>query len=115
MTRSRRDDRLTLDQSQKLSKARVLGQGRALPIYLEDWELTKIVSVILSDVGQPELISDIPRLPASSDGDYYNLHLKWFSQKESGPDFIDLYLRCVEKIPDFETYFENLCELHKRR
>ncbi len=41
--------------------------------------------------------------------------LGWFAEPERVMDFITLYLECVETITDFETYFESLCELHKRR
>jgi hypothetical protein len=98
-----------------LSKARALGQGTALPIYLEDWELTKLISIILSDTGTTGLITNIPEIPANASGDYYNIALDWFSREESTRDFVTLYLECVDRILDFEIYFENLCELHKRR
>jgi hypothetical protein len=115
MTRQRRDQRLTLEQSRKLSKARTLGQTRALPIYLEDWELAKLISVILSDLGSYGLPCPTPQMPGPANGNYYNIVIIWFSQPEDIPDFIALYLECVGTIPDFEIYFENLCELHKRR
>lgn len=115
MKQQRRDQRLTLEQSKRLSKARVLGQGRALSIYLEDSELTKIVSVIISDIEEKELSKQLPELPPVANADYYSIPLNWFSQQENVTDFRSLYLHCADKISDFETYFENLCELHKRR
>jgi DNA mismatch endonuclease Vsr len=111
----RRDARFTLEQTKKLSKARVLGQGRALPIYLEDSELAKLVAVIADDVGSSAVRPHVPTLPASSRGDYYNIPLSWFSEEADVSDFASIYLMCIEAIKDFETYFENLCELHKRR
>ncbi|NJP06442.1 MAG: restriction endonuclease [Chloroflexaceae bacterium] len=107
---------MTLDQSKRLSAARVLGKTQALPIYLEDSELIRLISVILSDVNNQALIPYVLQLPSSADGDYYHTPLEWFLEPyEKNIDFVDLYLRCVNQIPDFETYFENLCELHKRR
>jgi hypothetical protein len=111
----RRDARLTLEQTKRLSKARVLGQGRALPIFLEDWELAKLIAVIADDVGNSTVRRHVPELPQSAQADYYNVSLAWFGEKVEVPDFASIYLRCVEAITDFETYFENLCELHKRR
>lgn len=116
MTRHGRDQRLSLEQSKRLSKARVLGQSRTLSIYLEDSELTKIISIILSDTGTLALSKRASNLPIPITSDYYSIPLEWFWQQEYiYPDFIELYLNCVSEVPDFETYFENLCELHKRR
>jgi hypothetical protein len=113
MTRHGRDPRLSLEQSQRLSKARILGQSRTLPIYLEDSELIKIISIVLSDTDNFALGH---HLPAFATRDYYSIPLEWFGQQEPiHTDLIDLYLHCVREVRDFETYFENLCELHKRR
>jgi hypothetical protein len=71
--------------------------------------------VIVSDVRNSDLATAVPSLPEVSDGDYYKIPLSWFSNASSDIDFGALYLRCVESVPDFDTYFENLCELHKRR
>lgn len=111
----RRDPRLTLEQTKKLSKARLLGQGRTLSVFLEDWELAKLAAVIADDVGDSSISSRVPRLPSSAGGDYYNIPLLWFSERVEIDDFVGLYLDCVQNIPDFDTYFESLCELHKRR
>lgn len=115
MSRPRRDTRLTLEQTKKLSKARVLGQGRAIAIYLEDSELAKLIAVIVDDVGSSAMRSHLPTLPKAARGDYYNIPLSWFAEPIEVKDFPGLYLKCVATINDFETYFENLCELHKRR
>ena len=112
---SHKDPRLTLDQRKRLTKARVLGQSRALSIFLEDAELAKIISVIAEDIGSSILKPYVPPLPPSAARNYYDIPLSWFAKKEDVKDFIALYLRCVEVIRDFDTYFENLCELHKRR
>ena len=115
MKGTRRDERLSLDQSKRLSKARVLGQARALSIFLENSELTKLVSVIVSDVSNMSLKSAVPQLPQAAEHDYYKVPLSWFSEVADAPRFETLYLQCVKQIPDFDTYFQNLCELHKRR
>jgi hypothetical protein len=47
-----RDKRLTLEQSQLISRARTMGIATATPIYLEDSELVRITIVILKDVEQ---------------------------------------------------------------
>ena len=113
--RRRRDTRLSLEQTKRLSKARLLGQGRALSIFLEDAELAKLVTVIAEDVGNTSLKHRLPPMPVESDGSYYNIPLLWFSEPLGELDFTSLYLDCVEEIEDFDTYFEGLCELHKRR
>jgi len=115
MIRPRRDPRLTLEQSKRLSKARQLGQARAIPIFLEDSELMRLLSVIASDVSNAPLQTALPSLPPESSGDYYKVPLSWFSAPAGAADFPALYLRCAQTIQDFDTYFENLCELHKRR
>jgi hypothetical protein len=113
--RIRRDVRLSLEQSKRLSRARVLGQATALPILLEDWELGKLVAVILSDTGHSFLSAELPALPEMAAGDYYKLPLRWFTERAEIKDFVSTYLRCVGEVPDFDTYFDCLCELHKRR
>jgi hypothetical protein len=54
-------------------------------------------------------------LPTEAAGDYYRIPLTWFNQKQNVDDLFGLYLKCVEIITDFDTYFESLCSLHKRR
>jgi hypothetical protein len=110
----RRDGRLSREQSKRLSKARVLGNATALPILLGDCELEKLFAVILSDTGH-QLAAELPALPEAAGGDYYKLPLGWFDEKTEINDFIATYLRCVGEVPDFDTYFDCLCELHKRR
>jgi len=115
MKMTRRDARLSLEQSKRLSKARVLGLATALPILLEDGELAKLSAVILSDTGHKLLAAELPALPEGSEGDYYKIPLGWFAEKAEINDFVATYLRCVGEVPDFDTYFDCLCELHKRR
>lgn len=113
--RTRRDSRLTLEQTKSLSKARVLGQGRALSIFLEDAELARLAAVAVEDVGASIMKSYVPALPSAAKGNYYDIPLAWFAEPGAVHDFIDIYLRCIETIEYFDTYFSNLCELHKRR
>jgi hypothetical protein len=110
-----RDHRLSLEQSKRLNRARLLGTGRDITINLSDHELLKILTVIASDNQRPDLLAALPTLPARSGGDYYRLPLQWFSEPETGPALIETYLRFVDGLEDFETYFDCLCELHKRR
>lgn len=110
----RRDNRLSLEQTKRISKARLLGQGRALSIFLEDGELAKIVGVIERDVGLEGALDRLPHdaRPAQR---YYETDIGWFAGLLEVDDFVSLYLEAVDKIGDFETFFECLCELHKRR
>jgi hypothetical protein len=115
MRKPRRDIRLSLEQSKRLSAARLLGQGRALPIYLEDCELAKLIWVILNDLGKTDLARGIITPPRVSCGGYYSVPLEWFAGPFNIEDFIAFYLECADQIADFDTFFECLCELHKRR
>jgi hypothetical protein len=115
MRKPRRDPRLSLEQSKRLSAARLLGQGRALSIYLEDCELAKLIWVVLNDVGRLELASGIVNPPRTHETGYYLIPLEWFSESFNLDDFTAFYLECARYIPDFDTFFECLCELHKRR
>jgi hypothetical protein len=110
-----RDQRLSLEQQKRLSRARILGSATALPIYLEDHELLKLLSVVLADIGQPRRSEVFPALPAACEGDYYKIPLAWFEESYQRQDFVDAYLVCTQTVPDFDTYFGCLCELHKRR
>ncbi len=106
---------LSLEQKQLLNRSRILGQSTALPIKLEDSELVKIISIILSDTGNndliPESISKFNRFPL----DYYKTPLSWFYENITFDHFKEFYIKCINNIDDFETYFKCLCELHKRR
>ena len=112
---TRRDERISLEQSKRLSKARILGLATALPILLEDWELAKLAAVILSDTAHPLAGAELPKLPETAGGDYYKIPLGWFAERVEIRDFVGTYLRCSGEVPDFDTYFDCLCELHKRR
>jgi len=110
----RRDSRLSLEQTKRISRARLLGQRRSVSIFLEDHELAKLLGVIERDVGPVGWLRNLPdeARPASR---YYGMSSSWFTESISVPDFAALYLEATEKIGDLETFFECLCELHKRR
>jgi hypothetical protein len=110
-----RDQRLSLEQSKRLTRARVLGAGRDITITLEDGELARLIAVIASDTGRTNAIKGLPALPYELSGEYYKIPIAWFAEATNVPDFTDLYIRCVRALPDFETYFDCICELHKRR
>lgn len=111
-----RDKRLNLEQSALIETARVLGTGRALPVYLEDNELSKVISVVFRDTDKLELIPKSVRPALEKVDSYYDLSLEWFEDSTPiGADFIDLFLAGTSKVPEFETYFRCLCALHKRR
>jgi hypothetical protein len=111
-----RDQRLTLEQSKRITRARVLGTGREININLEDSELAKLLAVIATDNRRPDLANGLPALPTSARGDYYKIPLSWFTEQLRNFDFTTQYLKFAHSnLADFETYFECLCELHKRR
>lgn len=110
----RRDSRLSLDQTKRISKARLLGQGRAISIFLENCELAKLIGVIERDVGKEGALEWLPDR-CRPNSNYYECSTSWFREDVELGDFVGLYLEACEKIEDFETFFECLCELHKRR
>lgn len=108
-----RDDRLTLEQSALITRARTMGMATALPIFLEDAELCNLSGVILSDVGlDPGLLGlQVPQGISS----YYDCELSWFTKADPTADFSSVYLAARDLLPDFDTYFRALAEIHKRR
>lgn len=106
---------LDLEQTQLLNKARLLGAGTALPVVLTDGELTRLVSVILADIGKINRIPETVKLPEGGKWDYYLLPLSWFSEGGGDFNFASFYEQCLANIRDFQTYFKCVCELHKRR
>lgn len=110
-----RDPRLSLEQSKKINKARILGTGREININLSDNELAKLLSIIASDNDRGDLSDGLPALPKEASKDYYQIPLAWFSERGMATDFVAQYLKFTAEIEDFETYFDCLCELHKRR
>ncbi|HVA90743.1 MAG TPA: restriction endonuclease [Chloroflexota bacterium] len=76
--------------------------------------MIRLTAVIMKDVNQ-----DIPadlriNFPDGAAG-YYDIPLAWFQDIQEKADFVTLYLHCPRSIPDFNTYFKCLCEIHKRR
>lgn len=108
-----RDKRLTLEQSQLISRVRTMGAATAISIFLEDSELATLTAIILNDVERRELIPSNIQLPP--DANYYNLPIEWFTQELEGIDFIPIFLHSLQNVPDFDTYLKCLCEIHKRR
>lgn len=99
---------------QLINKARTLGSD-GLSIYLEDHELLKLCLVAATDLNKEDSISDISSDEVLSHG-YYGTPLEWFSQPVSNNvNFVDTFLLLRQSVEDFSTYFEKLCELHKRR
>jgi hypothetical protein len=99
---------------QLINRARTLGSG-SLSIYLEDHELLRLCAVVATDLNKQHLISSIaPSNELSKD--YFGMSIAWFSQPIAQEiSFIDIFLSLKQHIVDFATYFEKLCELHKRR
>ncbi|MBZ9806953.1 hypothetical protein [Mesorhizobium sp. ESP-6-2] len=110
-----RDVRLSLEQSKRLTRVRALGTGRDINITLSDGELAKLLRVIVTDLERSDLFEGLPSLPEEANGDYYAIPLKWFETEAEHPDLVANYVRLAASLADFETYFECLCELHKRR
>ena len=102
------------ETSQLLNKARNLG-GKGPTIYLTDNTLIRLCIVVATDLNQQHLIRDVTDDEISLEG-YYSIPLEWFERSASGNvSFIDMFLLLKQHIHDFETYFLNLCEIHKRR
>ncbi len=91
-----------------------MGLATAIPIFLEDAELAKLAAVILADVGHDSLPITGVQLPSGTGG-YYDCPLEWFSEAATNADFVKTYLAANAAIPDFDTYFRALAEIHKRR
>jgi hypothetical protein len=105
-----------LDQQSKalITKARHLG-GSGPIVHLEDHELLRLCAVVASDLNQTRLTAEITGSERLSNS-YYSIPLEWFSRPVSKTiDFARTFLLLKEEIGDFETYFANLCEIHKHR
>lgn len=102
------------ESRQLVNKARALGTG-ALSVYLQDHELLRICVVVASDLNKQELVSNILS-DEKEVSDYYSMPLEWFSKPASrNAHFVETFLLLKQHIIDFATYFEKLCEIHKRR
>ncbi|NMG09337.1 ApaLI family restriction endonuclease [Brasilonema sp. UFV-L1] len=113
MRSNSRDKRLTLEMSQLITRARTMGLATAIPIYLDDSELIRLVTIILNDLNKT-LPPEVYLLPQKV-GNYYDLPLDWFKEPMHEADFTKIYLSCTQVVQDFDTYFKCLCEIHKRR
>lgn len=106
----------SLDQRSKalITKSRQLG-GKGPTVYLEDHELLRLCAIVASDLNQPLLVKNILG-EVNLNTDYYGISLDWFTQPIPGrPDFVESFLLLRKEIKDFETYFTNLCDIHKHR
>ncbi len=106
---------LSIDERQRLLKARLLGAGRLLSISLSDNELVRLISVVLKDLGQKALIPD-EFADTLDSHNYYDIPLDWFyADERTDPRLLDLYEKALSSDPDFSTFFTCAAELHKRR
>ena len=72
-------------------------------------------SVILHDICRPDLIPEDIHPNGGGSWEYYDFPIECFTREVRGSEFLPLYERCLQLIPDFQTYFKCVCELHKRR
>ncbi len=106
----------TLDQRSKalINKARQLG-GKGPIVNLQDFELLRLCAVIATDLNHSTLTTNIANAEEIMSG-YYGVPLEWFNQPvSSNVGFVDTFILLRQTLPDFETYFANLCEIHKHR
>ena len=106
----------TLDKRSKalINKARLLG-GKGPTVNLQDYELLRLCAVIATDLSRSELTTTIASTEEIING-YYSLPLEWFNQQVSSSiNFVDTFVLLRQTLPDFETYFTSLCEIHKHR
>jgi hypothetical protein len=101
---------------QLVNKARLLGKvGEKLSVYLEDHQLLRICAVVANDLNKQHLVKGITSGADLSSG-YYGVPLEWFNLPTPKQfNFVETFLLLRREIPDFATYFQKLCELHKRR
>ncbi len=103
-----------LELQSLVTAARTLGANRAA-IKLADEELLALVGVILRDLARNDVAQalgdDGAVVPA-----YFDRDLLSFDRSPFGSSgFWEVFLACVNAVPDFATYFRCLCEIHKRR
>lgn len=106
----------TLDQRSRalINKARQLG-GNGPTVKLEEHELLRLCAVVATDLNQSLLVNAIVGDETISN-DYYGVSLEWFNNPiPKQVNFIETFLLLKQEIQDFETYFANLCEIHKHR
>lgn len=102
------------ESRQLVNKARTLGTG-ILSISLQDHELLRICAIVATDLDKQALVSNILTQGEQITG-YFSMPLEWFNRPTPGDaSFVETFLLLKQNIIDFATYFEKLCELHKRR
>jgi hypothetical protein len=104
---------------QIFSKCRFLGSG-ARRIILSESELFALMSIVVQDLGWKPGELDLPELNETMPGEnYYQIPFQWFDSHEgiapTSQILIEALAKGVSKHNDFSLYFQNLCELHKRR
>ncbi|MEA2903180.1 MAG: (cytosine-5)-methyltransferase 1 [Alphaproteobacteria bacterium] len=103
-------DMLDVKTKKLITRART-----AKPVIMSDRELVRLVSVSLHDLQHSDLIPTFVKIPEATKS-YYDLPLSWFTQDETRPfAFPEFFLKCKERLENFEVIFECLSELHKRR
>lgn len=109
------EERDLLHKLNATQKSLITRARRADPIVLSDRELARLVSVMLHDVNREDLIPTFVKIPSDYKG-YYHLPLSWFQTDEQRPfDFAEWFLKWEAQIESFDTVFQCLCEIHKRR
>lgn len=105
-----------LDRATKqlISKARILG-GKGLSIYLEDKTLVRLCAVVAVDLDRRDLVSNLIHDDDLMKG-YYGSPLSWFDLEiPPSASLADIFIYLRSQISDYDTYFQCLCSLHKRR
>lgn len=104
---------------QIFSKCRILGSG-AGQVTLSESALLALMFVSTQDLGwEPDELGlpDLNEIMPSEN--YYQIPIQWFdSHTETAPTsqkLIESLGKGIAKHNDFSLYFQNLCELHKRR
>jgi DNA (cytosine-5)-methyltransferase 1 len=101
---------LTAHQRSLITRSR-----QAKSITLSDRELVRLLSVMLRDIGRGDLTPEWIAHAEPYRG-YYHTPLAWFYQDEQRPvDLSKFFAEVAASVDDFETLFQCICELHKRR
>lgn len=105
---------LDLQDRRFLTACRTLG-GKGLPLVLSDQELLRLCAIAAIDLNQASLVDEIAT-PEELEVGYYGLSLEWFQQPVSAEiSLATVFLSLKASVPDFVTYFQCLCSIHKRR
>ena len=114
MTNKKRDQRLSPHQAIRISHARVLVRNRGNNIKFTDATLAKLISFIAFDVDKLDQLTLLPD-EFKSYQDYYEVEPGWIDDVIPVFDFTGIYLEASQVIPEFETAFVCMCEIHNRR